>query len=518
MAQQIEPGERADTTRLRERVTLAADDREEIEVVAPFTGERLGAIPAGTEADVDHAVERGRAAGKQWAEWSTEERVAVVEAFQDLVLERRGELLDVIQTETGKARLDAFEELIDVVATADYYTSQAPRLLQSTARQGAIPLVTSVQEHHHPVGVVGLISPWNYPLALTISDAIPALLAGNAVVLKPAAQTSYIALLGAELLAEAGLPEDVFQVVTGRGRDLGDPLVDRVDFVGFTGSTATGRHVAERAGRNLIDCSLELGGKNPMLVLEDADLDQAVTGAVIGSFNNAGQICLAAERIYVHESIAEEFTERFVAATEDLRLDVGYDWEIDVGTLISEDHLTKVADHVDDARENGATVLTGGQARPDIGPFVYEPTILTDVTDEVVLCTEETFGPVVSIYEVSSEAEAIGRANDTDYGLNASVYSQDAERARDVAQQIECGTVTINDAYAAAYGSTDAPMGGMKDSGIGRRHGSVGLLKYTEAQTVAHQRTGPTTAPDALPNEWYAGLMTRLTRLLAKLP
>jgi succinate-semialdehyde dehydrogenase/glutarate-semialdehyde dehydrogenase len=171
-----------------------------------------------------------------------------------------------------------------------------------------------------------------------------------------------------------------------------------------------------------------------------------------------------------------------------------------------------VADHVDDARENGATVLTGGQARPDIGPFVYEPTILTDVTDEVVLCTEETFGPVVSIYEVSSEAEAIGRANDTDYGLNASVYSQDAERARDVAQQIECGTVTINDAYAAAYGSTDAPMGGMKDSGIGRRHGSVGLLKYTEAQTVAHQRTGPTTAPDALPNEWYAGLMTRLTR------
>jgi succinate-semialdehyde dehydrogenase/glutarate-semialdehyde dehydrogenase len=337
------------------------------------------------------------------------------------------------------------------------------------------------------------------------------------VVLKPDATTPYIALKSLELLEEAGLPEDVFQIVTGPGAEVGPALIDRVDYLTFTGSTATGRTIAERCGRNLIDCSLELGGKNPMVVLPDADIGQTVQGAIDASFTNAGQLCLAAERIYVHEDVAEEFTERFVAATEDLTLGADYDWEIDVGSLVSASHLEKVEAHVEDARDAGATVLTGGQARPDVGPYVYEPTILTDVTEQADLCREETFGPVASIYEVSSVEEAIEEANDTQYGLNGSVWTSDGERGREIARQIEAGTVSVNDAYISTYGSVDAPMGGMKDSGVGRRHGSEGILKYTEAQTVAEQRTGPMVPPGPVPNEWYAKAMTAALRVLKRL-
>lgn len=518
MANAMESRREADEfERLRERVTLADDDRESIPVVAPFTGEQVGTIPAGKEADIEAAVERARAAGEEWAKRSPEERAAVFDEFHDLVLDRQDELLDVVQTETGKARLHAFEEILDVTSNARYYVKRGPSMLAPARREGAIPLATRTEVHHHPVGVVGIITPWNYPLALSISDAIPALIAGNGVVFKPAEETSFIALKALELLEEAGLPEDLCHVVTGRGSDLGEPLIDRVDYLTFTGSTETGRTVAEQAGRNLIDCSLELGGKNPMLVLDDADIDKAVQGAIDGSFTNAGQLCLAAERIYVHERVADVFVDRFVTETETLHLGVDYDWETDVGSLVSPEHLKKVQAHVEDAKEAGATVLAGGEPRPDVGPYVFEPTILTDVPESADLCREETFGPVVSIYEVSSAEEAIERANDTQYGLNASVFSQDSTRAREVARRIEAGTVTINDAYSASYGSVDAPMGGRKQSGVGRRHGSEGLLKYTESQTIAEQRTGPVVAPEPLPHEWYARLMTSLQRLLKRI-
>lgn len=503
---------------LRSRITLAAGDREEIPVVAPSTGDQRGTIPAGTEADIEKAVRRAREAGSAWADRPPEERAAVFEEFQDLVLDNQAQLLDIIQAETGKARLSGFEEILDVAQTAQYYAKRGPGMLAATRREGAVPLVTRTEVHRHPVGVVGIISPWNFPLALSISDAIPALLAGNGVVFKPAEQTSYTALKVLELLEDAGLPSDLCHVVTGRGSDLGEPLIERVDYLTFTGSTETGRTVAEQAGRNLIDCSLELGGKNPMVILDDPDIGQAVQGAIDGCFTNAGQLCLSAERIYVHETVAEVFTERFVDATEDLRLGVDRDWETDVGSLISADHLEKVQAHVTDAREAGATVLTGGEARPDVGPSVFEPTVLTDVPESADLYRAETFGPVVSIYEVSSDEKAIERANDSEYGLNASVFTQDSERGRTVARQIEAGTVTINDAYGASYGSIDAPMGGWKQSGVGRRHGREGLLKYTESQTIAEQRTGPVVPPKSLPNEWYARLLTGLVRVLDRLP
>jgi len=506
---------------LADRVTLADDvreTRETLPVEAPFTGEVLGEVPACTEADVAAAVERAREAQADWAARPVAERAEVVRTFHDLVLDHEAELLDVVQFEGGKSRRAAHEELQDVVINCRHYAHRAADYLAPERRRGGIPLVMNVREYHHPVGVVGIIAPWNYPLSLAVSDAIPALLAGNAVVLKPAEQTPYTALRAAQLLDEAGLPADLFAVVPGHGNEVGPALIDRVDFVGFTGSTSTGRKVAAQAGENLVDCSLELGGKNPAVVLPDADLDRAVAGLVRGSFTNAGQLCLAIERIYVHEDVRDEFTERFVAAVEDLDVGTGLDYGFDVGSLVSADHLAKVEGHVADARERGATVLAGGAARPDVGPYFYEPTVLTGVTDDMAVACDETFGPVVGIYGVGSVEEAVARANDSEYGLNASVWTGDEDRGFDVARRIECGTVNVNEVYATAHASVDAPMGGMKDSGVGRRHGDGGILKYTESQTVASQRFLLATAPPGVPYPVYAKVMNRAMWLAEKVP
>ncbi|WP_255149983.1 succinic semialdehyde dehydrogenase [Halorarius halobius] len=499
-------------------VTVADGTTDTIPVEAPFDGEQVGAIPACGEADVDVAVERAREAQQSWADRSIAEREEVLSRFQDLVLDRQSELLDVVQLETGKARRTAFEEVQSCALTAGYYSHRGERFLGREKRKGVVPGMTQVEVNHTPVGVAGLISPWNYPFELALSDALPALLAGNAVVLKPAEQTSFTALKGKQLLEEAGLPADLFQVVTGRGPDVGPAMTDRVDYVGFTGSTETGRIVGEQAGRNLLKYSLELGGKNPALVFPDADLDRAVEGLVHGSFSNAGQLCISIERCYVHEDVYDEFLERFVAATENVELGTGYDFEAEVGSLVSEEQLEKVTEHVEDAKARGATVHTGGEPRPDVGPYFFEPTILTDVEMDMDLCCEETFGPVVSVYPFSDTDEAIAEANDTDYGLNASVWTGDTEFGREVARQIRAGTVNVNEAYAAAYSSIDAPMGGMKDSGVGRRHGPEGVKKYTEPQTVAVQKGQGMAPPDGVPYWLYAKVTTGALKLFDKVP
>ena len=490
---------------LREGIT-AVDERDEIPVEAPATGEQIGAIPACTDEDVAAATERAREAQDDWAERPIEERVAVIDRFHDLLLDRREDMLDLVQVETGKSRRDAVEEVMDVAVTARHYANRAPKLLASERRSGAIPLATKAVVHRQPVGVVGLISPWNYPIVLTVSDALPALLAGNAVVCKPAEETTHAALLARELLIEAGLPADLFQVVSGRGEALGEPLIGGVDFVGFTGSTAVGREVAALAGRNLVGSSLELGGKNPLLVLDDADPEAAATGAVRASFANAGQLCISTERLYVHESVYDAFVDEFVAATRDRSLGAEIGFGADVGSLQSQAQLDKVRSHVEDAVEKGADVLAGGRARPDLGPYCFEPTVLAGVTPEMDVHDEETFGPVVALYEVGSVDEAVERANDSEYGLNASVWTGDEARGERVAARIDCGTVNVNEGYAAAWASIDAPMGGMNDSGLGRRHGDEGLTKYTETQTVATQRFAPI-GPGPLPDGvWAAGL------------
>jgi succinate-semialdehyde dehydrogenase/glutarate-semialdehyde dehydrogenase len=499
--------------RLARRVVAAPRAAQHVSHT-PMTGAPLASLPLSTREDVVVAVDAARAAQREWARTPMELRERILLRYHDLVLERQVELLDVVQLESGKTRLQAFEEVADVALVARHYGRNAASYLRPRRRTGLFPVLTQSTEHHHPRGVVGIVSPWNYPLSLSVTDALPALMAGNAVVLRPDLQASLTALQAVQLLTEAGLPESVLQVVLGDGATVGQAVVDLADYVCFTGSTETGRRVAGSVATRLAGYSLELGGKNAMYVADDADLDKAVPGAVRACFSSAGQLCISVERVLVHASVADEFRTRFVAAVEAMKLGPDLAYGTDMGSLVSAAQLARVGAHVDDARAKGATVLTGGRARPDLGPYFYEPTVLEGVTAAMDVRDDETFGPVVSLYTVHSDEEAVRVANDTDYGLNASVWTRDTARGRRVATAIQAGTVNVNEGYAAAWGSVAAPMGGMKQSGVGRRHGSEGILKYTESQNVTVQHVLPIAPVAGLSQESYARVMTAALRTL----
>ena len=479
----LRPG-RTETDRLATRINVAPG-RELKNVTSPLTGEVIGQVPLGTADDVP----AGGAAARGVRGWGpprpTLAPAAVLLRYHDLVLEHQDELLDLIQAENGKARVWAFEEIMDQAVTARYYARLAPRALKPTTRLTPAPGLVTAKEHHVPKGIVGIISPWNYPLVLAISDALAALVAGNGIVIKPDTQTPFTALRAYELLQQAGLPEGLVQIVTGPGTSVGTAIIETTDYVMFTGSTATGRTVAKGAAERLIGFSAELGGKNPMVITADADLDRVVDGATTGCFANTGQLCISIERIYVDQAIAEPFMTRFAERVSALRLGAEQTYGAEVGALASAAQLEKVTEHVTDAVDKGARVLAGGKARPDLGPFFFEPTVLTDVTPDMALYREETFGPVVAVYPVATMDEAVEQANDTEYGLNASVYCGDVGKGKLIAEQLMAGTVNVNDGYSSGWASIDAPMGGMKASGVGRRHGRDGLLKYTESQTIA---------------------------------
>lgn len=449
----------------------------------PATGELVREVPTATPEDVALAARRARAAQVAWAARTWRERARVLGRFHDLVLERAPELLDTIQSETGKARRDALAEVITVAGTARYYLAHGRRHLARHRARGGVPILTSARTVYHPHGVVGLITPWNFPFILSVADALPALLAGNAVLVKPSEVTPLSAMLGRDLLVEAGLDPDLFQLLVGAGADLGRPFVDAVDYVGFTGSTVTGRIVAVQAAERLIPFSLELGGKNPMLVMPGARIADAVQGLVTGAFANSGQTCICIERCYVHESIWDEFTRQAVEATERLRVGWSSDFDVDMGSLTSVEHADRVVEHLDDARAQGATFLTGGSRLADLGPAFVAPTIVTDTTSSMLLHDAETFGPVVRLERVSSPQEAVERANASEYGLNGSVWAGQGRRARELAEQLVVGTAGVNSTLLI-YNSYDVPMGGVRESGLGRRHGAAGIRRYVREQSI----------------------------------
>jgi len=496
---------------------IIASSGASVTAYAPATGKPLAVIPQSTDADVKEAFARARRAQQVWARTSIDDRAAILLRLHDLVLDRQDEIMDLICWESGKARKHAYDEPLHVALTARYYARTAHQHLDTQRRVGVVPGLTRVEVNQVPKGVVGIIAPWNYPFDLALIDGLPALLAGNAVVTKPDAQTMLSGLLAAELLEAAGFPEGLWNVVAGPGRELGGPIIERSDYLCFTGSTATGKLIAAQCADRLIGCSLELGGKNPILVLRDADLDRAAEGAVRASFSSAGQLCVSMERMFVADQVYDRFKAKFVELTLAMALRPGIEWGSDMGSLISQNQLDTVTAHVDDAVAKGATVLAGGKARPDLGPYFYEPTVLEGVTPEMTCFGNETFGPVISLYRFHDEADAVSRANAGEYGLNASIYSKDTKRARLLARQIRCGTVNINEAFGATFASVDSPMGGMRESGMGRRQGAEGIHRYTESQAVAVQKLIRMSPMFGMSDETFAKVMTAQTRLMTKL-
>lgn len=493
--------------------------RGELHVLtAPFTGAPLTRIPQCTVADIESAFARARSAQPQWARRPVSERRALIVRLLNLLQKDRVAFFDLLQTEGGKARIDACSDYGEMILSGSWCARHAERLLKPGHHSGALPGLTATTEIRHPKGVIVVIAPWNAPMGIGGGDSIPALLAGNAVILKPDNQTALSTLFLQRTAVAAGIPADIFQVVLGDPAEIGDALIGGADYVAFTGSTATGRKIAARAGEHLIGCSLELGGKNPMIVLPDADLRRAASALPRASFANAGQICLTTERLYVHSSIFEEFVELACRKTRAMRLGPSLDFAADMGSLTTAAGLKRTTDYVEQATASGAQIHVGGRARADLGPLFYEPTILSGVTAAADLHTQEVFGPVVSVYRFDTEDEAIDLANSTEYGLSASLWTRDTKQGVKMAARLEAGAVNINDAYTAAFASHAAPSGGMKASGLGRRHGDAGLLRYTEPQAVAVQRL---TSPDSrlgLPRGVHGRLMGAAIGALKHVP
>ena len=463
-------------------------------VIAPFTGDVLHEVPLSDAHDVAAATAAARVAQQAWQAAGPAHRRAVLLRAHDLLLADREMLMDTLQTETGKTRGQAFEEIYSGASVTRYYAVSSRAMLSTRRRRSGMPFVVRTRVSYKPKGIVGVITPWNYPLSLSLMDVIPALAAGNGVVQKADNQGALSILASRRAFIRAGVPAALWAVLVGDGAEIGNAVVDNADYVCFTGSTATGTKVGLRAAERLIGASLELGGKNPLIVLDDVDPAEAAANAVYSCFSSMGQLCVSIERIYVQRHVADAFTRVFVERVRQLKQGSALDFSTDVGSLTSAAQLERVQSHVDDAVAKGAMLLAGGKARPDLGPFFFEPTVLANVTDDMLCAANETFGPVVAIHVVQSEDEAIAAANSSEFGLNASVFSGSLAHARRVADRLDAGSVNINEGYRATFSSVDAPMGGMKHSGIGRRNGPEGLLRFVEPRTVA-ESTGLVTLP-----------------------
>jgi acyl-CoA reductase-like NAD-dependent aldehyde dehydrogenase len=462
-----------------------------ISSVNPATGEVLHELECTSEAKVIAAVVRARAAQGAWAELGVRKRIAVLREFQCRLHEKKSEIAEAITREAGKPVAEALTtEVLVVLDAARFLIDNAYRLL----RDEPVPhgnLATKLKSGRlvrEPYGVVGIISPWNYPFSIPATETLTALVAGDAVVLKPSEFTSLVALELESLLHAAGVPKNVFQVVVGDGATGPALIRSQIDKLVFTGSVATGKRIAAAAAERLLPLVLELGGKDPMLVLDDADVEVASSAAVWGAFLNAGQTCLSVERCYVHRSLYDAFVKVCVEKTKKLKVGYGFDRGTDVGPMIHDRQLRIVESHVEDAVARGARILAGGSRIPELGRNFYQPTVLADVTQEMRIMREETFGPVLPIMAFDSDEEALRLANDSEYGLAASVWTGDRARGERLARRIQAGTVMVND-VVSCFGISEAPHGGVKSSGVGRSHGRFGLeemvrLKYLDVDRM----------------------------------
>ncbi len=475
----------------------------------PATGDEIGRVPLSSGEAVKAAVERARAAQPGWADRPFRERRKIILRARQILLDQRDEVAKLISRETGKPIAEAVAmEIVPTLDATHYYATNAQYLLEPQKIDvGQYGLMgRSSRLVYKPLGVVGIISPWNFPLATPAQEVVMALMAGNSVVLKPSELTPLIALKIGEIFTQAGLPSHVFEIVTGDGA-TGAALIDaRVDKVLFTGSVFTGKRVAAAAAQYLIPVVLELGGKDPMIVLADADINNAARGAVWGAFANSGQACASVERCYVHESIAPKFIELVVAATRNLKQGLSAANETDIGSMSNERQLAIVSEHVENARAAGAKILTGGRRAANLPGWFYEPTVLTNVNHRMTIMRDETFGPVLPIMTFKNEAEAIELANDTVFGLTASVWTRNIAKGKHIAELIHAGTVMVNEAVYT-HGIAQTPWGGIKESGYGRTHGRLGMLELVNPQHVHVNRFS------FLPDLWWFRYSLRGSRL-----